>query len=346
MSQKISKFARHFNPTSKMNKQAAKPFLKWAGGKGQLLTTLEPLLPPRIAEMENLTYIEPFIGGGAMLFFMLQKFGNIRKAVINDLNPNLCRAYATVKETPERLIRRLAEIQKEYYSIAAEEDRKEFYLSARKRFNEGGLSDVDNTSYLIFLNRTCFNGLYRVNSKGLFNVPFGRYKSPKICDEDTILADSELLQNVEITCGDFELTGKYASGNAFVYLDPPYRPLDATSSFNSYAKEEFGDNEQIRLKKFFDRLTAVGCPAMLSNSDGKGRNPDDTFFDDLYDSYSIMRVYASRSVNANPDKRGKLTELLIRNYTGNGEAAANGAELIKLIPDIKDYGQSSYRKTV
>ena len=206
-------------------------------------------------------------------------------------------------------------IQKEYLNITEEEERKEFYLNARKHFNNGNLSNVESTMYLIFLNKTCFNGLYRVNSKGEFNVPFGKYKNPTICDAKTIYADSELLQKVEIRCGDFEETEQYISENTFIYFDPPYRPLDATSSFNSYAKEAFNDEEQIRLKRYFDRLSEKRCLMMLSNSDCKGRNPEDTFFDDLYKDYIIERVYASRSVNANPEKRGKLTELLIRNYT-------------------------------
>lgn len=298
-----------------MSEIKAKPFLKWVGGKGQLLQAFETLLPRRLAEIDGFTYIEPFIGGGAMLFFMLQKFGNIKKAVINDINTDLTLAYKTVKNEPEKLVRRLAEMQKEYIEIAEEEKRKEFYLAIRKRFNKAGLSDVDNTAYLVFMNKTCFNGLYRVNAKGEFNVPFGRYKNPKICDEGTIYADSKLLQDVEILNGDFEETLKYASTTSFVYLDPPYKPLDATSSFNSYTKEAFDDNEQIRLKKFVDNMSEKGCMIMLSNSDCKGRNPNNTFFDDLYMDYSINRVYASRSVNANPDKRGKLTELLISNYT-------------------------------
>lgn len=288
--------------------------MKWVGGKGQLLSTLETLLPHNFTQMEEVTYIEPFIGGGAMLFFMLQKFGNIKKAVINDLNPDLVKAYTIIKQTPETLILNLQKIQEEYWSITDEEKRKEFYLSMRKRFNARELSDVDNTVLLLFLNRTCFNGLYRVNSKGEFNVPFGKYKKPTICDADTIYADSELLQKVEIISGDFETTEQFVTDNTFIYFDPPYRPLDTTSSFNSYAKEAFNDEEQIRLKKYFDRLSDKECLLMLSNSDCKGRNPNDTFFDDLYKDYIIERVYATRSVNSNPEKRGKLTELLIRNY--------------------------------
>ena len=250
-----------------------------------------------------------------MLFHLLQAYPNIKRAVVNDLNPDLATAYRQVKRKPELLIQSLRYIQEEYLRIPEEEKRKEFFLEARRRFNKGGLSDIDNTAYLIFLNKTCFNGLYRVNSKGEFNVPFGRYKSPLICDEETIYADSELLQKVEILSGDFEQTEACVASTTFVYCDPPYRPLDATSSFNSYAKEAFDDAEQIRLKNFADRLSRKHCMLMLSNSDCKGRNPDDTFFDDLYRDYVIDRVYASRSVNANPDKRGKLTELLIRNYT-------------------------------
>ena len=298
-----------------MKKQIAKPFIKWVGGKGKLIPTLTTLLPSNLEKLEALTYIEPFIGGGAMLFFMLQNYPNIERAIINDLNPNLIKAYNTIKESPESLINALNTIQKEYLNITEEEKRKEFYLNARKHFNNGNLSNVESTMYLIFLNKTCFNGLYRVNSKGEFNVPFGKYKNPTICDAKTIYADSELLQKVEIRCGDFEETEQYISENTFIYFDPPYRPLDATSSFNSYAKEAFNDEEQVRLKRYFDRLSEKRCLMMLSNSDCKGRNPEDTFFDDLYKDYIIERVYASRSVNANPEKRGKLTELLIRNYT-------------------------------
>ena len=195
--------------------------------------------------------------------------------------------------------------------------------------------------YFIFLNRTCFNGLYRVNSKGIFNVPFGRYSNPKICDPETIYSDSILLQKVQMINSDFEQTEKFITKDTFVYFDPPYRPLDATSSFNSYAKEAFNDEEQIRLKEYYDRLSKKGCLLMLSNSDGRGRNPDDTFFYDLYDKYDIQRVYTSRSVSANPCKRGKLSELLIRNYDNN---TASQSEIKIITNDI--YEQSTYRKTV
>lgn len=297
-----------------MRYSEAKPFIKWAGGKRQLIPTLEKSLPNKFSEIEDLTYIEPFVGGGAMLFFLLRKFSNIKRAIINDLNSNLIVAYNTVRDNPEGLVYELSKVQEEYFNISNEEQRKDFYLSMRNRFNAGNLSKVDNTALLIFLNKTCFNGLYRVNANGEFNVPFGKYKNPKICDAETIYADSELLQMVEILNGDFEQTEQYLTDNTFVYLDPPYRPLDATSSFNAYAKDPFNDLEQVRLKKYVDRLSFKRCFLMLSNSDCKGRNPEDSFFDDLYKDYIIERVHASRYINSNPQKRGKLTELLIRNY--------------------------------
>lgn len=328
------------------DKLTAKPFVKWVGGKGQLIQTFEGLLPTHLESIDKFTYVEPFVGGGAMLFFMLQKYRNICKAVINDMNENLITAYKTVRDTPEKLVMRLAEIQHEYLSLQSDETRKEYYLEVRKDFNGKKLSDIDRSACLIFLNRTCFNGLYRENLKGEFNVPFGKYKNPTICDERTIYADSELLQGVEILCGDFEQTVIHATDNTFVYIDPPYRPLDKTSSFNAYVKGGFDDNEQIRLKKFIDILTVKGSLIMLSNSDGKGRNPYDTFFDDLYKNYSIERVYASRSVNAKADKRGKLTELLIRNYCTPTHSANINNLQNKTNLNRNKYEQSTFKRTV
>jgi DNA adenine methylase len=290
----------------------AKPFIKWVGGKTQLIESIQKALPVNFAEIKNVTYIEPFVGGGAVLFLILQQYTNITKAVINDINPDLTTAYKTIKETPSELVKYLQIIQDEYLPLN-EEKRKEFYLNKRERFNTKSLNRVENTALFIFLNRTCFNGLYRVNSKGLFNVPFGRYANPKICDKQTIFADSELLQKVEILTGDFEETLKYASNNSLFYLDPPYKPLSETSSFNSYAKEDFNDNEQIRLGNFCKKINALGHHFILSNSDVKGKNPHDNFFDELYEQFSIKRVFATRMVNANAEKRGKLTELLITN---------------------------------
>ena len=295
----------------------AKPFLKWAGGKGQLILQLDGHLPEDL-KWKKFTYIEPFVGGGAMLFHMLRMFPNIGQVVINDINPHLMTAYRIIKEQPHELIKRLSALEKDYISLSDEEEKKCFYLSVRDIFNEATLDDVDRTKYLIFLNRTCFNGLYRVNAKGKFNVPFGRYLHPTVCNTDTILADSEVLNRSKVTIlnGDFERTAEMmCDGLNFFYFDPPYRPLNATSSFNSYAKEDFNDDEQRRLCDFCRRLD--GLPDvrwMLSNADCSAKNPEDTFFEDIYEGFQIYRVYASRAINANPSKRGKLTELLIKNY--------------------------------
>ena len=295
----------------------AKPFLKWAGGKGQLLSQLDAHLPSDLIG-QTFTYIEPFVGGGAMLFYMLRKYPNITHAVINDINPHLVTAYRVIKQQPGELIERLSVLERDYFAQSGEEEKKVFFLRARDVFNEVQLDDVDRAKYLIFLNRTCFNGLYRVNAKGKFNVPFGRNLHPTICNAATIMADSELLNRVDVTIlnGDFErTTDEMGDGLNFFYFDPPYRPLNATSSFNSYAKEEFNDEQQIRLRDFCSRLDSMpNVRWMLSNSDCSAKNPDDTFFEDIYSDFHIHRVHASRAINANPSKRGKLTELLIKNY--------------------------------
>lgn len=290
----------------------AKPFIKWVGGKTQLIQRIDQALPENFDALKDVTYVEPFVGGGAVLFWILQQYPNISKAVINDINPDLTTAYKIIKEKPTELINELRVVQDEYLCLD-EENRKAYYLKAREKFNTKRLDPIVNTTFFIFLNRTCFNGLYRVNSKGLFNVPFGRYSNPKICDSDTILADSKVLQKVEILTGDFEETLRYTSNNSLFYFDPPYKPLTDTSSFNSYSKESFNDNEQIRLGNFCKKLDALGHTFILSNSDVKGKNPDDDFFDELYQQFNINRVYASRMVNSNAEKRGKLTELLITN---------------------------------
>lgn len=297
-----------------MRNISAKPLIKWAGGKSQLLPTLNYFLPKGFAETKNVTYIEPFVGGGAMLFFMLQHFPNISSAIINDINPSLVALYKTVRDTPYELIDALKCIATKYFSLNDYEQQKAFYLDIRAKYNSKLFNTIEGSAFFIFLNRTCFNGLYRENSKGEFNVPFGRYANPTICNDELILADSEILQRVEILQGDFSQTIDKVCGDTFFYLDPPYRPLDATSNFNSYVKFPFDDNEQIRLRDFFLKLTEKGCKAMLSNSDGKGRDPQNDFLDNLYKDFYIERISAKRQINANGAKRGEISELLIRNY--------------------------------
>lgn len=270
-----------------------------------------------------MTYIEPFVGGGAVLFRLLREHSSISRAVINDVNPALISAYRCVRSNPEKLIVELSEIEREYFSLPGGEDaRREFFLERRAEFNGyvGGRDGKDFSetirvaALLIFLNRTCFNGLFRVNSRGEFNVPFGKYTHPKICDAETIRADSALLQRTEILCGDFEVTLKYADGNALFYLDPPYKPISVTSSFNAYTQGGFDDTEQVRLRDFCGEIHACGAHWVLSNSDAYNV-AGMSFFEELYAGFSIRRVFASRMVNANASKRGKLAEVLISNFT-------------------------------
>jgi DNA adenine methylase len=293
----------------------AKPFLKWAGGKGQLLSQLSEHLPERICK-EPFTYIEPFVGGGAMLFYMLQHFGNIKKAVINDVNEDLILTYRIIKDDVEALIANLDRLEKYYLSITDQHGRSQIFYDVRERYNQRIGDSVERASQLVFLNKTCFNGLYRVNRRGQFNVPFGKYANPTICNAKLLRADSQILQSaqVEICQGDYVQTMQHLDGLTFVYLDPPYRPLDATSSFTAYAKGDFNDDDQRALAGFCHQLNDAGCYWMESNADCSAKNPEDTFFEELYKDYRIERVYASRFINANPEKRGKLTELLIKNY--------------------------------
>lgn len=304
----------------------AKPFIKWVGGKTQLIEQLDAQLPADFDKWENVTYIEPFVGGGAMLFYMLQKYPNIHRVVINDINRDLTTCYETVRDQPNELIASLKELEDSYLALNMDE-REKFFLSTRARYNEKNLDAVNNTALFFFLNRTCFNGLYRVNKSGSFNVPFGKYVNPTICDPATIRKDSTFLKRVEILTGDFENTFKYASGNTLFYFDPPYRPLSGTSSFKDYTKEVFNDEEQIRLKYFCDRINSAGFKFMLSNSDGRGKDVTDDFFDRLYADYPIERVWAARSVNSNPKKRGKLTEILVHNYLNTKEKSETDTDL-------------------
>lgn len=298
-----------FNPYSD-----ARPFLKWVGGKTQLLKDIEKALPKDIYKWNDFTYIEPFVGGGAVLFWMLRNFPNLKRAVVNDINTDLITAYTVIKTRPKDLIKLLYILQKKYHAITSEDERRELFMKQRARFNIKGHDEVENTALLIFLNRTCFNGLYRVNSKGHFNVPFGKYGNPTICDEPTILANSHALQNVELLNGDFETTLAYAQGKTFFYFDPPYKPLNVTSSFNAYAKDIFNDAEQERLKRFCDLIASKGYSFLLSNSDVRSNDPDNHYFDNLFSNHYIDRVNARRIINSNAEKRGSLTELLITNY--------------------------------
>lgn len=291
----------------------AKPFLKWAGGKTQLISQIAKELPEVVLQ-EPFVYVEPFVGGGAMLFWMLEQFPNMKGAVINDINTDLINCYKSIKNQVENLIATLNDFEQQYLAFPVQsEHRKEFYYSQRTLFNSRSSDLIEQSALFIFLNRTCFNGLYRVNKKNEFNVPQGSYKNPQICNADNLRAVSRLLEKVSILNGDFEDTLAEVGEKTFFYFDPPYKPLDATSSFNNYTQIDFDDKEQIRLKEFCEKLDRLGHKWLLSNSDLKGKNPLDNFFDDLYADFNIFRVKARRSINSNPKKRGELTELLIKN---------------------------------
>lgn len=302
-----------------MTEKVAKPFLKWAGGKTQLISDIEKLMPEELIN-SKFTYIEPFVGSGAILFWMLNNFPKIEKAVINDTNEDLINTYKSIASNSKELISNLEILQNEFHSLEGNEDNKKlYYYQKRELYNTRKLEQNGQAALFIFINRTCFNGLYRVNSKNLYNVPMGGYKKPTICDKENILAVSNALKKVEILCSDFENTLNSANKNSLFYFDPPYKPLSETSSFNTYTKDSFNDAEQIRLKDFCTKLDLLDYNWILSNSDLKGKNENDNFFDDLYSDFTISRVDARRSINANPDKRGSIKELLITNKTNNQE---------------------------
>lgn len=290
----------------------AKPFVKWVGGKTQLLDDIKKALPRDLSQINDVTYIEPFVGGGAVLFWILQEYPNITRAIINDINEELICTYRVIKSDVEKLILELTRIQAEYLALN-DVARKDYFLSQRERYNEKNNSDIETAALFIFLNRTCFNGLYRVNSKGKFNVPHGRYTNPKICDEDTLRADSDVLQRVEILCGDFAQTGKYADNNVLYYFDPPYRPLTETSAFTSYAKDGFDDAEQTRLRDFCEQIATRKSLFVASNSDPQNVDNEDEFFDHLYNRFSIKRVSAARMINSKGNGRGAIYEIMISN---------------------------------
>lgn len=294
------------------DKTYAKPFVKWVGGKTQLLGEIEKSLPGNFSSIMDVVYVEPFVGGGAVLFWILQKYANISQAIINDINPDLINVYRIIKERPNELIDILKQLQ-DYYGSLDKKEKKDFYISRRKLFNEKSETDVRMAALFIFLNRTCFNGLYRVNAKGDFNVPHGKYANPKICNEVNILAVSKLLQKVEILCGDFSETLRYASDKSLFYLDPPYKPLTETSSFTYYAKGGFDDEEQKRLGEFCVEISNKHAMFVASNSDPQGINSKEDFFDKVYSSFRIRKVQATRMINANPNGRGKLSEIMITN---------------------------------
>ncbi len=306
--------ARHLR-YSKTEDKAVKPFLKWAGGKGQLLSEIERYYPFNDGKITK--YAEPFVGGGAVLFDVLNKY-DLEKVYISDINSELINAYKIVRDDIDNLIEILFSMQNKFIPLDTE-TRKEYYLTKRDRFNElkaveGNSNSTEKAALMIFLNKTCFNGLYRVNKKGFFNVPMGAYKNPMICDEENLRVVSEKLQIVTIVCGDYRKSADFIDEKTFVYFDPPYRPLTNTSNFTAYTENLFNDKEQIELANFVNDMHKKGAKIVVSNSDPKNSNADDNFFDDIYSSHKIKRVEATRMINCNSEARGKIKELLISNF--------------------------------
>lgn len=295
---------------------AIKPFVKWVGGKGQLLPSIRHRYPSGLGKVIT-RYCEPFVGGGAVFCDILSRY-HLDAILINDINPDLINAYMQIKSNVGALIAELQLLQDVFWPLD-NEARKLLFYQKRDTFNNISIGDsehanIEKAVLFIFLNKTCFNGLFRVNQRGLFNVPMGAYKMPLICDTKNLQSLNELFYNVTFTCGDYKNCLPFADENTFIYIDPPYRPLTATSNFTSYAKAPFADDEQRELSHFINSLHAIGTKVVASNSDPKNSDEHDLFFDELYKPYSIARVSAKRMINCNGNSRGNVSELLITNF--------------------------------
>ena len=292
-----------------------KPFIKWVGGKGQLLSEINKLYPIELGKNIN-KYAEIFLGGGAVLFDILSKY-KLDEVYISDKNLELINTYKSIRDNVDILIKSLKEMEEQYIPLN-NEDRKIYYYEKREEYNSlkinSEMNNIEKAILFIFLNKTCFNGLYRVNKKGKFNVPMGAYKKPKICDEENLKNVSLTLRNVKIVYADYRESEKFIDDKTFVYIDPPYRPLNITSSFTSYTENDFNDKEQIELAEYINVLNKKGAKIVISNSDPKNNDIDDNFFDKLYKNYNINRVKATRMLNSNASLRGAINELLITNY--------------------------------
>ena len=316
-----------------------RPVLKWAGGKRQLLDVIDAHLPPEVKSGEITTYVEPMVGGGAVFFHMKQRYGKtLTNYYISDYNWDLFVLYRVIKTRVKDLIEELQKLADEYLPLPPtqkgdkEGERISMYKRIREEYNE---DEWDNDRHLndgvgfrkrltdrwvrraamtVFLNRTCFNGLYRVNSSGKFNVPHGRYDRPDIVDEENLRAVSRALKGVQISVGSYEDNLAMVDDKTFVYFDPPYRPLPNTPSFTDYHKAAFGDAEQGVLADTFTELHERGAKLMLSNSDPKNTDSEDEFFDNLYSEFTIRRVLAKRAINSDGEGRGQVSEIMVANY--------------------------------
>ena len=286
-----------------------KPFLKWFGGKRQLLPEIEKYY---CFNSNIKRYIEPFAGAGSVLFDVLDKF-KLDEAIISDTNPELINCYETIRDNPEKLMEKIIKINDVFKNLSTLEKQKEFYYAERKRFNENKDDRILKAAQMIFINKRCFNGLWRVNSKGEMNVPFGGERKEEIFERDNILRISKKLNEVKIYNQDYKKTLKYADEKTFVYLDPPYLPIGNSQAF-TYSKEGFKEDGHIELARQLEILDEKGEKFLLSNSDLKNfGNDEEHFFDELYKNFNIKRVMARRSGSAKAEGRGKVKELLVSN---------------------------------
>jgi DNA adenine methylase len=300
---------------------SAKPFLKWVGGKSQLLAQMDAHFPPPLKTGRIRCYVEPFVGGGAVFLHVVQQYA-IAEIHLFDINPELILAWRTVQKDVEALIERLRTLEADYHALAPDAQRS-YYYGLRQQFNTARATIdfehfqsawIERTAQIIFLNRTGYNGLFRVNTRAQFNVPFGRYRNPTLCAADNLRALATLLQRAEIHCAPFTASLSLAAPDAFFYFDPPYRPLSATACFTSYSAHPFDDAAQLDLARTYRHLHQLGAHLMLSNSDPHNCDPDDDFFERAYAGFRIERVFATRMVNSDPTARGAIRELLILNY--------------------------------
>lgn len=290
-----------------------KPVLKWAGGKGQLLDELRRRYPTQLGQTIT-KYAEPFVGGGAVLFDVLSHY-DLERVYISDTNSELINAYTILRDNSELLIDALHQYATDYLPLE-DSSRKDYFYAKRTRFNELKLSNqrgVELAALFVFLNRTCFNGLYRVNSQGAYNVPMGKYKSPTICDEDNLRRVARALQGTIIECAPYSQAEAFIDAHTFAYFDPPYRPLSVTSSFTAYTENDFNDTCQTELSQFIKAMGQRGAYVLASNSDPRNTNPDDDFFDDLYAGLTIERISANRMINSKASARGAISEILVSN---------------------------------
>ncbi|HEY6536354.1 MAG TPA: Dam family site-specific DNA-(adenine-N6)-methyltransferase [Candidatus Nitrosocosmicus sp.] len=279
-----------------MHKTIKSSFLKWAGGKKRLVNEFNKFLPKSMDR-----YFEPFLGSGAFFFYLVQTQKKF-KAILSDSNYELINAYTNVRDNPKELIEILYEHQINYYK-----NREKYYYFIRDQYNIK--NNIDLAARFIFLNKACYNGLYRVNRSGNFNVPHGKYLNPKICNKEKLLDCSELLRShsVEITCSGYKNTISKCENNDFIYLDPPYFPVTKTANFTDYTKENFGMQEHNELAKEFDRLNNIGAKVILSNSNSE-------YIKTLYKKYEIIKIKSNRNINCDPKKRKNHYDLIILNY--------------------------------